>query len=81
MNGRIFIEVPKILEILQSSQGDLCQLGHSNLNIICNTRLSLILVNGMEHMIDLPLALKVETPYHDNNLILTPITSPQSGWQ
>jgi len=24
---------------------------------------------------------KVETPYHDNNLVLTPIISPQSGWQ
>jgi hypothetical protein len=24
---------------------------------------------------------KVETPYHDNDLILTPIISPQSGWQ
>ena len=24
---------------------------------------------------------KVETPYHDNGLILTPIISPQSGWQ
>jgi hypothetical protein len=24
---------------------------------------------------------KVETPYHDNNLILTPIISPQSGRQ
>jgi hypothetical protein len=24
---------------------------------------------------------KVETPYHDNNLIVTPIISPQSGWQ
>jgi hypothetical protein len=23
---------------------------------------------------------EVETPYHDNNLILTPIISPQSGW-
>ena len=23
---------------------------------------------------------KVETPYHDNNLMLTPIISPQSGW-
>jgi hypothetical protein len=23
---------------------------------------------------------KVETPYHDNDLILTPIISPQSGW-
>ena len=23
----------------------------------------------------------VETPYHDNDLILTPIISPQSGWQ
>jgi hypothetical protein len=25
--------------------------------------------------------IKVETPYHDNDLILTPILSPQSGWQ
>jgi hypothetical protein len=24
---------------------------------------------------------KVETPYHDNDLTLTPIISPQSGWQ
>jgi hypothetical protein len=24
---------------------------------------------------------KVETPYHDNDLILTPLISPQSGWQ
>jgi hypothetical protein len=24
---------------------------------------------------------KVETPYHDNDLIPTPIISPQSGWQ
>ena len=24
--------------------------------------------------------IKVETPYHDNDLILTPIISPQSGW-
>ena len=24
---------------------------------------------------------KVETPYHDNDLIMTPIRSPQSGWQ
>jgi hypothetical protein len=24
---------------------------------------------------------KVETPYHDNDLILTPIILPQSGWQ
>jgi hypothetical protein len=24
---------------------------------------------------------KVETPYHDNDLVLTPIISPQSGWQ
>jgi hypothetical protein len=24
---------------------------------------------------------KVETPYHDNDLILAPIISPQSGWQ
>ena len=24
---------------------------------------------------------KVETPYHDNDLVLTPIMSPQSGWQ
>jgi hypothetical protein len=24
---------------------------------------------------------KVETPYHDNDLRLTPIISPQSGWQ
>jgi hypothetical protein len=24
---------------------------------------------------------KVETPYHDNDLILTPTISPQSGWQ
>ena len=23
---------------------------------------------------------KVQTPYHDNDLILTPIISPQSGW-
>ena len=27
------------------------------------------------------LVVKVETPYHDNDLILTPIISPQSGWQ
>jgi hypothetical protein len=25
-------------------------------------------------------ASKVETPYHDNDLILTPIISPQSRW-
>jgi hypothetical protein len=24
---------------------------------------------------------KVETPYHDNDLIMTPIISPQSDWQ
>ena len=24
--------------------------------------------------------VKVETPYHDNDLVLTPIISPQSGW-
>ena len=24
---------------------------------------------------------KVETPYHDNDVILTPIISPQSGWR
>ena len=27
------------------------------------------------------LTLKVETPYHDNDLILTPIISPQSSWR
>ena len=24
---------------------------------------------------------KVETPYHDNDPILTPLISPQSAWQ
>jgi hypothetical protein len=28
-----------------------------------------------------PNPCKVETPYHDNDLILTPIISSQSGWQ
>ena len=27
------------------------------------------------------LGFKVETPYHENYLIFTPIISPQSGWQ
>jgi hypothetical protein len=26
------------------------------------------------------LPIKVKTPYHDNDLILPPIKSPQSGW-
>ena len=27
------------------------------------------------------IVFKVETPYHDNDRILTPIISSQSGWQ
>ena len=30
-------------------------------------------------LVIIPSAPKVETPYHDNDLILTPIISPQSG--
>jgi hypothetical protein len=30
-------------------------------------------------MLDIFLLVKVETPYHDNDLILTPIISSQSG--
>jgi hypothetical protein len=33
---------------------------------------------NIDYVLQVP---KVETPDHDNDLIMTPVISPQSGWQ
>jgi hypothetical protein len=38
-------------------------------------------ISEATHTLLAALKTKVETSYHDNDLIMTPIISPQSGWQ
>ena len=49
-------------------------LGGTVLPLPPSQMVGVIIVMGQNH------STKVETPYHDNNLNLTPIISPQSGW-
>jgi hypothetical protein len=46
---------------------------YMNLFIVISEKLRVILLKGLD-------VGKVETPHHDNDLIPTPIISPQSGW-
>ena len=57
-----------------------CHITENKKNMAFDDTHVLLKKENMYHS-NISLGFKVETPYHDNYLILTPIISPQSGWQ